>query len=251
MKLKNKVAIITGSSRGIGKATAILFAKEGAKVVVNYFVSDYEPDAKQNAENTVKEISDFGGDSIIISCDVRSEKQIEMLVDQTIQRFGGIDILVNNAGFVFDTKIDDRSDAMWQRTIDTNLKGVYLCSKIVSKVMSDGGAIVNASSTNAINYPNVESIDYDASKAGILSLTTNFAKELASRNIRVNATVLGWANTEMNLQLMPEFLEEEKNKIYLKRFAELEEVAKLTLFLASSDSSYITGSKIVIDGGHD
>lgn len=251
MKLKNKVAIITGASRGIGRATAILFAKEGAKVVVDYFVSDYEPQAKENAESVIKEISAFGGESIMISCDVRSEAQITKLVEDTLEHFGGIDILINNAAYVFDTSIEDRSDSMWQRTVDTNLKGVYLCSKIISKAMNNGGAIVNASSTNAINVPNVESLDYDASKAGILSLTTNFAKKLAPRKIRVNATVLGWANTEMNLQLSSDFLEEEKKKIYLNRFADLEEVAKLSLFLASSDSSYITGSKIIIDGGHD
>lgn len=112
-----------------------------------------------------------------------------------------------------------------------------------------GGAIVNAASTNGIYYNNPESIDYDASKAGIINLTKNFAKELGSRRIRVNATALGWANTEMNSQLPKNFLQKEIDKTYLKRFAEEEEVAKLTLFLASSDSSYITGTTVIIDGG--
>jgi 3-oxoacyl-[acyl-carrier protein] reductase len=115
--------------------------------------------------------------------------------------------------------------------------------------MNDGGAIVNAASTNGIYANNPESFDYDASKAGIISLTKNFAKILAPRNIRVNATALGWANTDMNTQLPKEYLQGEINKTYLKRFAEEEEVAKLTLFLASSEASYITGTVVVIDGG--
>lgn len=251
MKLKNKVAIITGASRGIGRATALLFAKEGAKVVIDYFISDYEPDAKENAETLVKEIESLNTEAIMISCDVRDENQIKSLIDETKDVFGGIDILINNAGYVHDLPIEKRMLDDWHRTIDTNLLGTYLCSKMISIEMREGGAIVNASSTNAINSLNPESIDYDASKAGINTLTRNFAKELAPKNIRVNATALGWANTEMNKQLPEEFLKGEADKIFLKRFAELEEVAKLTLFLVSSDSSYITGATFVIDGGHD
>ena len=251
MKLQNKVAIITGSSRGIGKATAILFAKEGANIVIDYYVSDYEPDAKENAQQVVKEIETLGGKAIMVECDVREETQIQNLINITKETYGGIDILVNNAGYVFDTPIEERTLQDWHRTIDTNLMGTYLCSKLISKEMRDGGAIVNASSTNAINIPNSNSIDYDASKAGIVLLTKNFAKELANRNIRVNATSLGWANTDMNLQLPQELLKEESERIYLKRFAELNEIASLSLFLASSEASYITGTVVVIDGGHD
>jgi 3-oxoacyl-[acyl-carrier protein] reductase len=245
MKLKNKTAVITGSSRGIGAETAILFAKEGANIVINYF----EPKEEENAEKVKQQIENIGSKAIVVRCDVREESQIKNLIEQTEKNFGKIDILVNNAGYVVDCPIEERTLEDWHRTIDTNLLGTYLCSKLISKHMNSGGAIVNASSTNGIDYNNPESIDYDASKAGIISLTKNFAKELGPRNIRVNATALGWANTAMNTQLPKEFLDNEISKTYLKRFADVEEVAKLTLFLASSDSSYITGTVVVIDGG--
>jgi len=249
MKFKDKVVIITGSSRGIGAETAIQFAKEGANIVVDYFVSDYEPDAKENAQDVVSRIQELGTEAIMVECDVREKSQIENLIEQTQKRFGRIDILVNNAGYVVDLPIEERTLEDWHRTIDTNLLGTYLCTKLISKHMNDGGAIVNAASTNGIYYNNPESIDYDASKAGIINLTKNFAKALGVRKIRVNATALGWANTEMNTQLPKDFLQVEIDKTYLKRFAEEKEVAKLILFLASSDSSYITGTTVIIDGG--
>lgn len=249
MRFNDKVVIITGASRGIGAETAIQFAKEGAKVVVDYFISDYEPDAEENARDVVSRIQEFGSEAIMVECDVREKSQIENLIKQTIEKFGGIDVLVNNAGYVTDLPIEERTLEDWHRTIDTNLLGTYLCTKLISEHMNDGGTIVNAASTNGIYYNNPESIDYDASKAGIINLTKNFAKELGGRNIRVNATALGWANTEMNSQLPKDFLQKEINKTYLKRFAEEEEVAKLTLFLAGSDSSYITGTTVIIDGG--
>lgn len=249
MKFKDKTVIITGASRGIGAETAIQFAKEGANLVIDYYVSDYEPDAKENAEKVVKQIEEIGTKAIMVSCDVRDKSEIENLIKETEEAFGKVDILVNNAGYVVDLPIEERSMEDWHRTIDTNLLGTYLCTKLVSENMNDGGAIVNSASTNGIYYNNPESIDYDASKAGIINLTKNFAKELAERKIRVNATALGWANTEMNTQLPEEFLEGEIDKTYLKRFAEESEVAKLTLFLAGSDSSYITGSTVIIDGG--
>ncbi|MBP6976524.1 SDR family oxidoreductase [Candidatus Dojkabacteria bacterium] len=249
MRFQNKTVIITGASRGIGAQTAIQFAKEGANVVLDYFVSDYEPDAKENAEEIKDEIEKLGSKVIMVSCDVREESQIENLITETKKIFGKIDVLVNNAGYVIDCPIEERTLENWHRTIDTNLLGTYLCTKLISKHMEDGGAIVNASSTNGIYYNNPESIDYDASKAGIISLTKNFAKELGPRNIRVNATALGWANTEMNTQLPKDFLDGEIAKTYLKRFADVEEVANLTLFLASSDSSYVNGTVVIIDGG--
>lgn len=249
MNFKNKVVVITGASRGIGAQTAIQFAKEGAMLVIDYFVSDYEPDAKENAVKLVSEIKNIGSDAIMIECDVREKSQIEKLIQKTKKSFGKIDVLINNAGYVNDLPIEERTIEEWHRTIDTNLLGTYLCIKLISKHMNDGGSIVNAASTNGIYYNNPESIDYDASKAGIINLTKNFAKEFASRKIRVNATALGWADTAMNRQLPKEFLEQEIAKTYLKRFATEEEVAKLTLFLASPDSSYITGTTVIIDGG--
>lgn len=249
MKFANKTVVITGASRGIGAETALQFAKQGANVIIDYFVSDYEPNAEENAQTVGKKIEDLGQQALIISCDVRDKDQIGNLIQQTKNTFGSIDILVNNAGYVVDLPLEERSLEDWHRTIDTNLLGTYLCTKMISKEMSDGGAIVNSASTNGIYANNPESLDYDASKAGIISLTKNFAKVLAFRKIRVNATALGWANTDMNSQLPKEFLQREINKTYLKRFAEEEEIAKLTLFLASSEASYITGTIVVIDGG--
>jgi len=249
MRFKEKTVIITGASRGIGAETAIQFAKEGANVVIDYYVSDYEPNAEDNARIIKGKIEKLGGKVIITSCDVRDKEQINNLVDKTKSTFGNIDILVNNAGYVVDVPLEDRTLEDWHRTIDTNLLGTYLCSKIVSKEMNGGGAIVNAASTNGIYYNNPESIDYDAAKAGIINLTKNFAKELAPRKIRVNATALGWADTKMNAQLPEDFLKGEIEKTYLKRLASEEEVAKLTLFLASTEASYINGTTVIIDGG--
>lgn len=251
MKLEGKVGIITGASRGIGAATAILFAKEGASVVIDYFVSDYEPDAKENALKIKSEIEAFGGTALIFHCDVRDESQIQAMISETLKEYGKIDFLVNNAAVVIDATVNDRTSDNWNQTVDTCLLGTYLCLKFVSPHMSDGGSIINASSTNAINYPNPESMDYDAAKAGIFTLTKNFAKHLATRKIRVNSTAVGWANTAMNDQLDENFIKEEAEKIYLQRFAEPEEVAKVNLFLVSEDSGYINAATIVIDGGHD
>jgi 3-oxoacyl-[acyl-carrier protein] reductase len=249
MKFTNKTVVVTGASRSIGAETAIQFAKQGANVIVDYFISDYEPNAEENALTVKKKIEDLGQKVKIISCDVRDKNQISNLIEQTKNTFGSVDILVNNAGYVVDLPLEERSLEDWHRTIDTNLLGTYLCTKMISEVMSDGGAIVNAASTNGIYANNPDSLDYDASKAGIISITKNFAKVLAPRKIRVNATALGWANTDMNTQLPQDYLQSEMNKTYLKRFAEEEEIAKLTLFLASSEASYITGTIVVIDGG--
>jgi len=246
MRLKDKVVLITGASRGIGRATAILFAKEGAKVVVNYFAS------KNEAEKVVAEISKNGSEAIAVKCDVSKENEVKKMIDKTIKAFGRIDILVNNAGIVYDASIFERKMEQWNRTIDVNLTGTFLCSKYVSEKMlkSNCGKIINISSTSAIYDFSPDVIDYDASKAGIIALTKNFAKALAPK-IQVNAIAPGWVDTEINKTLPKEFIKEATKKIYLKRFAKPEEIAKVILFLASDDASFITGSVLVADGGHD
>ena len=245
MKLKNKIALITGANKGIGKATALLFAKEGAKIVVNYYSS------KKEASFAVDEIEKIGSDAIAIKCDVSKEDEVKKMVDQTINKFGKIDILVNNAGIVFDVPFFERTVEQWKKTLDVNLLGTFLCSKYVSKQMlkMDGGKIINISSTNGINSFSPEAMDYDASKAGIIILTRNLAKELAPK-IQVNSIAPGWIDTEMNKDLPEDFVKEENGKIYLKRFAKPEEIAKTILFLASDDASYITGSILKVDGGY-
>ncbi|MCK5491457.1 MAG: glucose 1-dehydrogenase [Candidatus Pacebacteria bacterium] len=252
MKLKNKIAIITGASRGIGKSTALLFAKEGAKIVVDYHVSNIEPDAEKNAFSVVEEIKKIGSEAIAIKCDVSKENEVKEMIQKTIEVFGKIDILVNNAGIVFDIPLFEKTVEQWRQTLDVNLIGTFLCSKYASEQMkkNDNGKIINISSTNGINCFSSESADYDTSKAGIINLTYNLAKELAPK-IQVNTIAPGWVDTEMNKDLPKEFVKKEIEKIYLKRFAKPEEIAKTILFLASDDSSYITGSILKVDGGHD
>jgi len=250
MKLKNKIALITGSSRGIGKTTALLFAQEGAKIVVDYHVSDYEPDADINAKKVVEEIKKIGSEVIAIECNVSDEQKVKGMMAMVIKKYGRIDILINNAGVVFDVPMEKKTVEQWKRTLETNLLGTFLCSKYAAPYMlKSGGKIVNISSTNGINSFVPESMDYDSSKAGIIILTRNLAKELAPK-ILVNSIAPGWVNTEMNKDLPKEFIKKETEKIYLKRFAEPEEIAKLALFLVSDDNTYMTGSIIMIDGGY-
>lgn len=246
MKLKNKVAVITGSSRGIGRATSLLFAKEGANIVINYSSS------KKEALAVVAEIKKIGAQAVAIKCDVSKESEVKKMMDTTVKTFGKIDILVNNAGLVYDVPLFERTMAQFRRTIDVNLIGNFLCSKYAAKYMlkKTGGKIVNVSSNNVINSFSPESIDYDAAKAGIILLTKNFAKELAPK-VNVNAIAPGWVNTDMNKDLPKKMIQEETQKTYFKRFAQPEEIAQTILFLASDDASYITGSVLVVDGGHD
>lgn len=250
MRLKGKVAIITGASRGIGAATAKLFAKEGAKVVLDYHISEYEPDAFDNVNAVRNEINHAGGEAITIEADVSDEKQVEDLFETAITQYGGVDILVNNAGIVYDVPIDERTADQWHTTFNTNVLGVYLTSKVASRHMkqNQSGKIVNVSSTSGIDALNPESIDYDATKAGVITLTKNFAQTLAPY-VNVNAVAPGWVNTEMNKDLPKDFIDKETAKIYLGRFAAPEEIASIILFLASEESSYLNGAVIVADGG--
>ncbi len=244
MKLKNKVALITGSSKGIGRATALLFAEEGANIVVNYSKSEKE------ANKVIDEIKKLGSDAICIKCDVSDENQVKKMIEQTTKKFGKIDILVNNAGVVFDVPFKERTVEQWKRTLDVNLIGVFLCCKYVAPHMPKGGRIVNISSTSGVNSFSPDSMDYAASKAGVIILTRALAKELAP-NILVNSVAPGWVDTAMNKDLPKDFVEEETKNIYLKRFAQPEEIAKAVLFLASDDASYITGITLIVDGGYE
>lgn len=246
MRFKNKVVLITGSSRGIGKAAAILFAKEGAKIVINYSSSENE------ARKAVDEIKKIGSEAIAVKCDVSKEDEVETMINRTIEAFGNIDIFVNNAGIVFDAPIFKKKSEQWKRTIDVNLFGTYLCCKYGSAHMlkNKSGKIINISSTSALYSFYPEIIDYDASKAGVIALTKDFAKALAP-HIQVNVIAPGWVDTDINKDLSQSFVKKETKQIYLKRFAKPEEIAKVILFLASEDSSFITGSVLVVDGGHD
>ncbi|MGV8086714.1 MAG: SDR family NAD(P)-dependent oxidoreductase [Candidatus Woesearchaeota archaeon] len=242
MKLKNKVALITGASRGIGRATALLLAKEGANIIVNYC------NAENDANTLVQNIKKIGSDAIAIKCDVSKENEVKQMCKKAIKKFGKIDILVNNAGIVFDVPFKNRAVEHWKRTLNVNLIGAFICTKYVTLHMKKGH-IVNIASTNGIDTCSSESMDYDASKAGLISLTKNLAQQLAP-NILVNCIAPGWIDTDINKDLSKDYVKSETQKILLKRFGKPEEIAKTVLFLVSDDASFITGATIVVDGGY-
>ena len=240
----NKVVLVTGSSRGIGRAIAVKFAKEGANVVINYKSSTKE------AEIITEIISNYGNKCICIKADISREKDVADMVEKIIDEFGHIDILVNNAGIAIDNDFENREVKDWKKTLGTNLIGVFLVSKYVGKYMMERkyGKIINVSSTNGIDTTYPYSVDYDASKAGIVNLTKNLAIQYAPY-INVNAIAPGWVDTGMNDDLSKSYLKSEREKILLKRFAEPEEIAEVVLFLASDKSRYIDGETIRVDGG--
>ena len=245
MRFKDKVVLITGASRGIGRSTALLFAKEGAKVIVNY------QKAEKEANEVVREISKIGSEAIALKCDVSKEEEVKKMIFEGIKKFGRIDVLVNNAGIVFDVPLFEKTLDQWTKTLGVNLIGVFLCSKYVAANMKKqkSGVIINISSTNGIDTLNTESADYDASKTGVISLTKNLASELAP-NIRVNCIAPGWVGTDINKGLPKDYVAEETEHILMKRFGKPEEIAKAVLFLASEDASFITRTTLVVDGGY-
>lgn len=241
--MERKVALVTGSSRGIGAAIAYEFAREGYNVVIDY-IEDEE--AAYSLKNRIK--NDFDIEAITIKADVSNEIEVQEMVKEIIDKFGKIDVLVNNAGIAIDTTVEDKSIDDFIRTLSVNLVGQFICARACAKVMTKG-SIINISSTNGIDTYYPYSLDYDASKAGVISLTKNLAVEYAP-NIRVNSIAPGWVMTDMNALLDKKYIEEETNKILLGRFAKPEEIAYLAVFLASDKAAYINGEIIKVDGGH-
>lgn len=241
----NKVVLITGASRGIGRSTALEFAKKGYNVVINYLNSE------KNALDLKKEVEEkYQITALTIKADVSNEEEVKTMVEKIILKFGYIDCLVNNAGIAIDTIFDDKTKENFLKILNTNLIGPFLVSKEVAKYMmkEKKGTIINISSTNGIDTVYPESLDYDASKAGLISLTKNLAREYAPY-IRVNSVAPGWVLTEMNKALDKEFIDNECERILLKRFADPSEIAKIVVFLASDDASYINSEVIRVDGG--
>ncbi len=239
----NKVVLITGASRGIGKSIAIEFAKNNYNVVINY--NNSKDKANELKEYLEKE---YNIECLSIKADVSNEQEVNNMVEKIINKFNHIDVLVNNAGIAIDTIFEDKTKEMFKKTLEINLIGTFLVSKKASKYMNNG-SIINISSTNGIDTYYPYSMDYDASKAGVISLTKNLAVELAP-NIRVNTVAPGWINTEMNKELSNEFKEKAIKKILLNRFGKPEEVAKVVYFLSTENASYINGSIIRVDGGN-
>ncbi|OGX40591.1 MAG: 3-oxoacyl-[acyl-carrier-protein] reductase [Omnitrophica WOR_2 bacterium RIFCSPLOWO2_01_FULL_41_12] len=243
MRLKDKVAIITGGARGIGRAIALLFAQEGADIVVG----DVN---MQEAEKTCLEIRSLGRQALSMEMDVADYAKIEGALNKILDKLGKVDILVNNAGITKDNLLLRMSEAEWDAVLDVNLKGAFNCLKAVSRPMikQRAGRIINIASIIGI-IGNAGQANYSASKAGIIALTKTAAKELASRNINVNAVAPGFIQTEMTAKLPEDIQQKMKEMIPLGKFGSPEDVAKVCLFLASEEASYITGQTIVVDGG--
>lgn len=240
-----KVVLVTGASRGIGRSTILEFAKKGYDVVINYLSSE------DKAFELKKEVEEkYSIKALTIKADVSNEEEVKSMVEQIISEFGHIDCLVNNAGIAIDTIFEDKTKENFMKILDTNLIGPFLLSKEVGKYMLEQkqGSIINVSSTNGIDTIYPESLDYDASKAGIISLTKNLAHQFAPY-IRVNSVAPGWVLTDMNKELDEEFIKKEQEKILLNHFADPSEIAKVIVFLASSDASYINSEVIRVDGG--
>ena len=244
MDLKNKVALVTGSSRGIGKAIIIQLAKAGANVIINYNNNDIE------ASKVFEQVKKYGVEVMKIKCDITDEGEVKKMIDTIISSFGKIDILVNNAGIALDSLVEDKTVDSFRKTLNVNLVAPFIVSRYVGKYMIENhyGKIVNISSTNGIDTYYPYSLDYDASKAGLINLTHNLA-EIYKPYVNVNCVCPGWVNTEMNKFLDDDFKKDECNKIKLGRFAHPEEIAKVVSFLVSDDASYINDAIIRVDGG--
>lgn len=241
---KRKTVIVTGGSRGIGAATVKYFAKNNYNVVINYVSND------EAAENLKKEIeNNYKVEALTIKANVKEEKEVKELVNKVVNKFGIIDCLINNAGIAIDSTLEDKTVENFQEILNVNLIGTFLMCKYVGEVMlkQGYGSIVNISSTNGIDSFYSYSMDYDASKAGVISLSHNFAN-LYAPTIRVNTIAPGWVNTEMNKELDDEYKNEECKHILLNRFAEPEEIADLIFYVADKNI-YLNDSVIKIDGG--
>ena len=243
-KLEGKVAVVTGASRGIGRAIALKLADDGAKVVVNYSGS------QAKAEEVVARIQENGGEAIAVQASVSQSEEVTALIDTAVKTFGSLDILVNNAGITRDNLLMRMKEDEWDDVLNTNLKGVFLCTKAVTRQMMKqrAGRIINISSIVGV-AGNAGQANYVAAKAGVIGLTKTTAKELASRNILVNAIAPGFIETEMTDQLPEKLKQGMLTQIPLAKLGQPEDIAKAVAFLASDDANYMTGQTLHIDGG--
>ena len=242
MRLENKVAVIIGAGSGIGKETALLFAEEGAKVVV--------ADMNEKAgEETVAEIKK-NGEGFFVKLDVSNREQAKQMVKITLEKYGRIDVLINNAGIVQDAFLSKMTEEQWDKVINVNLKGVFNCSQAVVEVMMNQGkgVIINTSSIVGLNG-NVGQVNYAATKAGLIGMTKTLAKELGKKGIRVNAVAPGFITTPMTSNVPEKILEMMKEKTPLRRLGEAKDVAFAYLYLASDEADFVNGAVLCVDGG--
>lgn len=247
MRLKDKIALVTGSSRGVGRAVALAFAKEGAKVAVNYT-------SNENAANEVVDsIQGMGSKAIAIKADVAQKSDVEHLVSTAVETFGKLDILVNNAGFTRPALMLKMTEEQWDQVVDIHLKGAFLCSQAAAIHMKEQkrGKIINVMSVAGL-VGTVGQINYSAAKGGILSMTKSIARELARYNVCANVISLGIVSTDMTEKIRSDEKLKEiyMNRILLKRFAEPDDLSPAFVFLASGESDYITGQLLCVDGGY-
>lgn len=242
--LIGKVAVVTGASRGIGRAIALHLANLGAKIVVNYSGN------QAKAEAVVAEIEANGGAAIAVQANVSDSDEVSMLMKKAVETYGSLDILVNNAGITRDNLLMRMKEEDWDAVMNTNLKGVFLCTKAVTRQMMKqrAGRIVNIASIVGV-AGNAGQANYVAAKAGVIGLTKTAAKELAARNIFVNAVAPGFIDTDMTEELPEDIKAQMLSQIPLAKLGKPEDVAKVVAFLASDDASYMTGQTLHVDGG--
>lgn len=244
INLTGKTAIITGASQGLGAATAKAFGQAGANVVINFF-----PDSSKINEPLAISVSEsLGNNALPVGADIRKTNEVELLFDKAIQHFGGVDFLVNNAGILRDKTIQKMTSTEWQDVIDTNLTGVFNTCKVATEKLQNGGSIVNlASISGVIGF--FGQANYAAAKSGVIGLTKVLGRELARKQIRVNAVAPGVVLTEMGKSIPDKARSKMLEQIPMNRFGEPEEIANTILFLCSPLSSYITGQVIHVNGG--
>jgi 3-oxoacyl-[acyl-carrier protein] reductase len=257
LKLQNRVAVVTGSSRGIGKSIALALAGEGADVAVNFIAKDveavdyYADDNRLAAEETVREIKALGREAIAVEADVTRADRVEALITATVERFGRVDILVNNAGYSERGFLTDLSEAQWDSMIDVVMKGAFLCARAVAPHMIEhgGGKIISISSDTGKAGAQLNGVHYAAAKAGTIGLTRALARQLAPYHINCNDVCPAEIKTDMTSRRTPEQQARDAKAIPLGRFGTPEEVAAAVVFLASSDADYITGASLDLNGG--
>lgn len=247
MRLKDKIALVTGSSRGVGRAVAVGYAKEGAHVIVNYTSNE------KAALEVVAEIEAMGRKAIAVKADVASKSEAEALVKAGVDEFGRLDVLVNNAGFTRPAMMLKMTEDQWDQVLDIHLKGAFLCGQAAGAQMAtqNSGKIINVTSVAGL-VGTVGQINYSAAKGGILSMTKSMARELARYNICVNVISLGIVATDMTetIRTDDKLKEIYMNRILLKRFAEPDDISPAFAFLASDESNYITAQLLCVDGGY-
>lgn len=242
--LKNKVAVITGGANGLGKATALLFSEHGATVVI--------VDVNQEAgDKVVSEITENGSVALFIKTDISKSVEVNKMMESAVAKYGGIDILINNAGILADAQLVKMTEEEWDRVININLKGIFLCGQAAAKAMIEkdkGGVILNTSSVVGI-YGNFGQSNYVASKAGVIGMTKTWARELGKSNIRVNAVAPGFIKTEILKDMPEKIINYMQEKVYLKRIGEPDDIANAFLYLASDMGKYVNSTVLAVDGG--